>query len=56
MSPTTVPDLSSPEVDERVADTIEGLATEPVTLPDDRQRRRLREILDPQANGDQDTW
>ena len=56
VSPTTIPDLSDPAADRRITETLEGLATDQSAKLDAPSRRRLREILMPQANGDQDTW
>lgn len=54
MSPSTIPDLT----DKATGDAIDAaLARAGTGTPaTDAARRRLRERLSPQANGDQDTW
>jgi hypothetical protein len=56
MSPIAVSDFSDPATDSRVADLLDGLAADTLVVPDTSRRRRLRELLRPEANGDQDTW
>ena len=55
MSPIAVPDLSDQETDEFVASTLEELKPR-TEVPSPRRRGKLRELLRPQANGDQDAW
>ena len=55
MTVSSPPTLSTPEVDQRVTDAL-GRVDQSAQLPSARRRRRLRDLLRPEANGDQDTW
>lgn len=56
MSPVATPELSDTEVDRFVASALDEVSTPVEALPSPERRRRLREILRPKANGDQDAW
>lgn len=56
MSPLAVPELSDPDTDDFVTSTLEDLKSRKEDVPSPRRRGRLRELLRPQANGDQDAW
>ncbi len=56
MIPNAIPNLSNPMADHEVDEILESQSTAPHQLPEPDRLRKVRELVSPQMNGDQDVW